>query len=316
MTTSGSIDYNQTRNEIIFDALQIIGVYGIGRTVSAEDEKFAASMLNKMVKAWQKQGLHMWAYEEAYLFAAKDGAEYSMGNASTDARAALRTDTVFTELGADEAASQTSITVDSTTDMTAADIIGIELNDGTTHWSTIASITDSTTLVIDDALASAASTNRNVYTFTTRINKPLRIPSMRRKSGIGDSSTTIPMLKLSQQEYFDLPNKAMSGVPSHYYYNPDISNGRLYVWPRPQNSEYHFEFTFERMLEDFDASTDNADFPVEWLECITYQLAYRIAGGFGKDKNTVMPEAGVMLENMLDADHEATSMYLMPNRDY
>ena len=50
MATSGSVNFNQTRNEIINDAMQLLGVYGVGRTISAEDEVFAASILNKMVK--------------------------------------------------------------------------------------------------------------------------------------------------------------------------------------------------------------------------------------------------------------------------
>ncbi len=35
-----------------------------------------------------------------------------------------------------------------------------------------------------------------------------------------------------------------------------------------------------------------------------------------KDKNIVMPEASVMLENLLNADREVTSLYMMPNGEY
>jgi len=312
MATSGSVNYTQTRNEIISDAYQLIGVKGVGRTISAEDQTFAENMLNKMVKAWQAKGIHLWAKQEGYLFGAKDTAEYQLGNTSSDARATTRTDAIITELSTDEAASSTVLGVDDSTGMAASDIIGIELDDNTTHWDTIASVDSSTQVTITTGLASAAATNKNVYAFTSRINKPLRIHSMRRKTGVGANATTIPMLELSQQEYFDIPNKDMSGIPTHYYYNPSISNGRLYMWPKPDRTEYHFEFTFDRMLEDFDASTDNADFPVEWLECITYQLAYRLAPAFGKDKNVVQPEASLMLDDLLNWDTEVTSLKLMP----
>lgn len=316
MATSGSVDFNQTRNELIEDAFQLIGVYGVGRTVSAEDMNFASNSLNKMVKAWQAKGLHLWAKEEAYLFGAKNTAEYQLGNTSNDARASKRTDVVLTELSTDEAASSTVLGVDDSTDMSTGDIVGIELNDGTTHWDTIVSIDSSTQITVTTGLSGAASTNRNVYAFTSRINKPLRIHSMRRVTGIGDNQSSIPMIPLSQQEYFDLPNKNSNGAPTHFYYNPSLTNGRLYIWPRPQNTEYHYEMTFDRMLEDFDASSDVPDFPSEWLECITYQLAYRLAPAFNKDKNMLQPEASVMLEDMLNWDAETTNVTIQPDRGY
>lgn len=308
MSTSGSVNFTQTRNQLINDAFQLIGVYGVGRTISAEDMAFAASMLNKMVKAWQAKGIHLWGLEEAYLFSAKDTAEYQLGGNSGDARAATRAGSILTQLDGALATGSTTLIVDSTVEMAASDIVGVKLDDQTTQWSTILSVDSSTQITIADALTGGAADNSNVYTFTSRINKPLRIQSMRRKLGVDSSSTTIPMMPLSQQEYFDLPSKGISGNPTHYYYNPNISNGRLYVWPAPENTNIHFEFTFNRMLEDFDAAPDNADFPTEWLECITYQLAYRLAPAFGKDKNVVQPEASIMFQDLLSWDSEITGI--------
>src|SRR3990167_7092897 len=117
MSTSGSIDYTQTRNEIINEAFALIGVYGTGRTVSAEDMDTANKALNVMVKAYQADGLHLWAKEEAYLFLADNVGEYTLSSATSSARACLRSDAVLTELSVAAAASATSLTVESTTDM-------------------------------------------------------------------------------------------------------------------------------------------------------------------------------------------------------
>lgn len=316
MATSGSVDYNQTRNEIILDALALLGVYGVGRTVSDEDMAFANNMLNKMVKAWQAKGIHLWAREEAYFFISKNTGEYQLGNAATDAHTCSRADAVLTQIGAAEASGQTVITVDSTSGMAANDIVGIVLNDKTVHYSTISSVDDGTTITIADALTAAAAENNNVYTYTSRVNKPLRIHGMRRKFGIGSSSTTIPMVELSQSEFFDLSSKELSGTPTHFYYNPDISNGRLYLWPRPDSGVWHFEFSYDRMLEDFDGSADNPDFPSEWLECLTYQLAVRLAPAFGQEAkiNTLAVFASTMLEDMLSWDTETASVFLVPEK--
>lgn len=323
MATSGSVNYTQTRNEIINDAFQLLGVYGVGRTISSEDMTFASSMLNKMVKAWQAKGIHLWSKEEAYLFIADNVGEYTLSNAGTSARACARTDAVITELNGAHAASATTLVVNDTTGMTAADIIGIVNDDDAVTWTTIVSVDSGTGLTITAGLDGAAADNNNVYTFTSRINKPLRILNMRRITGT-DSTTTstrteIRMVRLSHQDFFELPNKTTNGVPTHYYYNPDLNDGTLYLWPRPSDPETYFEFTYERMLEDFDASTDNPDFPQEWLETITYQLAVRLAPAFGKDQKSIayiLPLASAMLDEMMSWDSEVGSIQLIPNKDY
>ena len=77
----------------------------------------------------------------------------------------FQTTGIETTLGADEAAGQTILTVESTTGLTATENIAVYLDTGTVHTSTIASVTDSTTLTINDALPSKASDGNRVYTY-------------------------------------------------------------------------------------------------------------------------------------------------------
>ena len=316
MATSGSINYTQSRVEVIRDAYSLLNVYGEGRTISDADMKLANSLLNKMVKAWQARGLHLWTKEEAYVFLEKGVARYVLSGDASSAKAALTTGSVLTTMTTAAAASATTLVVGSTTGMTAADNIGIELDSGEIHWDTIASVDSATGLTLDTGIVTAAGASKNVYTFTTRINKPLRILSVRRKTDIGTDSTAIPMVPLSHSEYFDLPSKDSNGLSNHYYYNPDLTTGSLYVWPRPEDTGIHLEITFERMIEDLDAAGDNFDFPSEWLECLTYQLAVRLAPAFGKEQKAaalIVPLATDMYQELLSWDSEVTSLYLMPD---
>ena len=69
----------------------------------------------------------------------------------------------------------------------------------------------------------------------------------------------------------------------------------------------------------FDAETDNADFPTEWLETITYNLALRMASAFGKDQKVmplILPIATTLLLQMRAWDTESGSLYLMPDKHY
>jgi hypothetical protein len=317
MATSGSVNYNQTVIEVIEDAFQVIGVYGIGRTISAADYSFAFRTLNKLVKSWGTKGLHLWTKEENTLFVSKDTSLYTLGNG---AKAAKASDVVITQLNGSAAASATSLTVDSTTGMAVSDVIGVVLTSGAVHYTTIATIPTSTTLTISSGLASAASDDANVYTYTTAITKPLRILSCRRVEGIDSGATTtmyeVEMTSLAYDTYMNLPTKSISGVPNQFTYNPNLTDGSLYIWPRPNSGIYRINFTSERVIEDLDALTNDFDFPAEWLEALTWQLALRLCPAFGKDQrmvNSILPMAQAMLQDLLDWDSEISSLEFQPD---
>lgn len=317
MSTSGSINFTQTRNELIYDAFQLIGVYGIGRTISTGDMDFAVSTLNKMIKGWGTKGLHLWTKEEVTLFVTKDQATYDFGNG---ANACLASDAVITQLNGSLATSATSLTVDDTTGMTVGDYIGVVLTDKSVHYTTIATIPGATTLTLTLGVVSAAPDNSPVYTFTTKINKPLRVLNCRRVYGIDGGATTtleeIIMDELSYQDYYSLPSKTNSGLPSQFNYNPKLTSGEFSLWQRPNDGNYRINLSAERIIEDMDAAGDNFDFPSEWLEPLTWQLALRLCPAFGKDQrmvNSIQPMASAMLEGLLDWDAEVTSVNFQPD---
>lgn len=62
----------------------------------------------------------------------------------------------------------TKLTVAATTSMLAGDIIGITLDDGTIHWTTIATVVDGTTLRYNKPIAAARSVAANAVVYTYR----------------------------------------------------------------------------------------------------------------------------------------------------
>ena len=68
MTRSGSIDFNQTRNEIIESALRKIGALAEGETPTAQQVTNASQELNRLVKTWITKGHHLWALDELVIF--------------------------------------------------------------------------------------------------------------------------------------------------------------------------------------------------------------------------------------------------------
>lgn len=308
MATSGSVNFTMNRDDIITDAMEDLGIINAGETLVIDDVQSCARKLNMMVKAWMAQGIHLWAMEEATLFLGVGTQTYSLGSTGTHCTNTY----VQTTLSTDEAIGSTSIGITSATGMSASDNIGIVLDDGTIHWTTISGA-PSTTTTIASGLASAASSGNVVFSYTTKINRPLRIISAYRRN-IDDNDTPIDVV--SRQEYADLANKTTPGKTNKVFYDPQLTNGTLYAWPTPDLATDVIRFWYERPLEDFDAATDNPDFPIEWAEALVAGLVYRIGRKYGAtpaEMNYYKADADEKLQIALGFDRETASVMFQPD---
>lgn len=308
MTTSGSVDFTETRNQIITDALITCGAIDASGAAAAEDVSFAARRLNAMVKTWQAQGTRLWTRREAYLFTAKSQARYKIGPNSTEHTAELD-DAVFTTLSADAASGAASISVTSTTGMTVADNIGVVLDDGTIDWDTISAIPGAVTLT--GTLSGAASSGNEVFAYTTKINRPLRIEDAQRRDSSGNET---PIIAISHAEYQQIPNKTITGKTNEFYYQPTTPDGFLSIWPEPETSD-SIRLTCLFPIEDFDATSNTPDLPQEWIDCLMWNLAARLCPSYGTpalDRQSIILEAGRLYDVMSGWDREMESTYFEP----
>lgn len=143
--------------------------------------------------------------------------------------------------------------------------------------------------------------------FTTR---PLRVTSARLRV----SSIDTPLQEISRSEYFSLPNKASAGRPACYYFDPQTSLAKIYLWPTLASGiTATLEFSYIRQTQDMDAAANNFDLPVEWSEAICYNLAARLAPKFG---TTVGPEVAAIaiasLDDLMGWDREPASVFFQP----
>jgi len=301
MTTT----FTQTRNSLITDSLQLLGVYGVGRTVSSEDMSIGVSMLSKMVKAWGAKGLHLWAKQEAVLFLTKGTSQYSL----TTSKAVDADALVSTTLSAAEAAAQTTLSITSTTGMTIGDNVGIVLDNDTIHWTTISTLSP---FVIVSALPSAASSANVVYTYTSGVSKPLNVLQCRLRNASG---LDIPMGQIDYQDYYEIGRKTNTGLPNQWHYIPKTVTGTMSIWPSPSLGTDRVMFTYERINNDISTANADFDFPAEWLEALTWQLAVRLAPAFGKGSKgaSLLPIASSMLQDLQDWDRDISDLEVSPD---
>ena len=279
-----------------------------GYTPSAYEMANASESLNIMLKGLQSDGLQLWAQKRATLFPEKNEEEYSLGTSGDHATTSYTETAIKTAA----AASATTIDVDSTTGMAAADYIGIVLDDDTLHWTTVSSVTDSDTVVIASGLASAAAVDNKVYFYRTKISRPLRITEIVRRNGNSDT----PINRMSREEYFRLGNKQVSGTPNQFYYDPQLDSGVLYLYPKPSNVDDTIVFIYHRPCEAFDASTDTPDFPQEWYQPVKFGLAVMLAPEYGvslKVRQDLKQDYMLYKREAMNFDREEAHTYIQPD---
>ncbi len=280
MTTSGTITFNETRDEIISNALSLLGVLAAGETAQTADITLGSKFLNQMVKAWMGQGIHLWTEESGTIFLELGQPQYTLQAGAGGSKASDGTNTVETTLST-SISSSAAIQVESTTFNTAAmqvgDTIGVSQDDNTITWTTITNIVG-TTVTMNDPITGSAAAGNGVYSYTTQLPRVLSIQSARFRNP--QNFDRVMDIK-PREDYMRIPEKQLQGFPIILYYSPQITSGQVYIWPAPSTTNGTIEITYLRSIQDFDASSDNPDFPQEWLEAIVYNLAVRLAPSYG-----------------------------------
>src|SRR3990167_2451664 len=125
MTTSASVDFSVTRDNLINLAHQHVGAIGEGESASANQITEAALLLNMIVKARQADGMPLWALKRGFILPLTEVSSMTLGSSHAV------TSYVTTTLTANSVATDTTLTVTSITGISNAHVIGIELDDGT-----------------------------------------------------------------------------------------------------------------------------------------------------------------------------------------
>lgn len=303
MATSGSKDYTVNRTQLIESALKKLGAYDAGDTISDDELADADLALNVMIKGWSTLGINVPWRETLTLFLQPDTRSYRIGPTGDECTESF----VETTLSAAAALGATNLTLTSTVGISAADRIGIKLDSGSIHWTTVV---NPATTSITTGLASAAASGNKVYAYTAKCNRPVRVvyAHTRDSSGIDNDVELI-----GDTAYRMLSNKGSGGRPNQCYYQPTIDNGTLFVWPANAGGVDKLVLITEPVVDDFDAASDNLDFPIEWARAIIFGLADDLAPEYGipvKERDRLERKAARLLEDVLNHDVENASLVL------
>lgn len=291
--------------------MQLANIVNLNQASRGDDHAFAVDIFQSMIKLWQAEGIQLWNRRQATLFTAYQDEQYAISNTGSHCANTF----VDTTISAAEASGQSILSLTSTTGMTAADNIGIELDSGTRQWTTIVSVDSSTQVTITAALTGAAAAGNTVITYTNKIaDRPLRILDMRRVQ-LNDQKIATHVEQIGYAEYFNIPLKTTDGAPCNFYYDKLLGEGQLYVFPRPDDVNILIEFTYHEAIEDVDSGTNSMDFPTEWTLPLIYGLAAELMVAYGKFQELpiIQGKADQYKAIVRDFDSDEDPLFLLPS---
>jgi len=283
---SGSYDFGLTAENIITEALELLGIYVTGGTVIDTHKASCLRTLEMLIKAWAADGVGLWTLKEAALFLAYGEYEYSLGPSGDHCTSSW----VKTEVAVAASSGASTVTVDSDTGISDSDYIGIELEDGTLQWTIINGAPAANVVTLTDSLTDDVSVDSHVYCYSDKLQKPLRITEARiRVEGDDDNddcTETVLSIK-HRNQYMTISDKEATGTADLIYYQPELTDGKLRVYPACDNVQNYIKFTAKIPIQDFDDAANSPDLPTEWLLALSWNLAILISPKFGK---TVTPD--------------------------
>lgn len=94
-----------------------------------------------------------------------------------------------------------------------------------------------------------------------------------------DTNADLNLTVGSWRQYVDIYDKEAAGDPAFVALDTQLVPS-VYVWPVPTQVKTLY-YTGVVRLKDFDSAAGNPDFPVHYLEAITFGLAHKLASEYG-----------------------------------
>ena len=137
-------------------------------------------------------------------------------------------------------------------------------------------------------------------TISSSVN-PYRITACQYRNA---SSIDLPMSEMSEDEYYELPQKTNTGTPTQWYFEPARSTNTLYIWPVLSSvSTETIRYTYQKRYDDVDDLANEVDVTQENLDVVGYNLAARLADDYGRKGahiDRIIARAQALFEDMAD----------------
>jgi hypothetical protein len=309
MARSGSTDFTITGDQLIKDALIDLGVIASEDTPPAHLIIRTRRQLNIFLKFLNTKGLQLWKKLRIMVFLEKDKQRYLLG--PTGDYVADTLDVIKTTVSIAAASGVNSLTLTSTTGMVIGDYIALEQDDGSLHKTTMSNIVG-LVVTLGAVTTAAISAEKKVYTFTSKIARPIKLVYARAEDSAGNSR---PVRMISEEEYERFGRRDQSSKIVELHFRPTLDNAELFVYQPSDNVIDELHLIVQLPVQDIDTATDEFDFPVEWMLAVQKGLAYHLGPSFGvkgEQLYDIRDQYRVALDEVSGWDTEDTNLQIIP----
>lgn len=135
---------------------------------------------------------------------------------------------------------------------------------------------------------------------------------------LGNLPQEIPLGQLNRDSYVNQSNKVFPGRPSNYYFQRDLPEPVVYLWPAPFSAAEAAQLVLwrHRNIMDTENLRQEIEIPNRWLEAIINGLAARVAAETPAVAAELMPmleqKAGMSQQRAWDGDNDGSPIQINP----
>jgi hypothetical protein len=135
---------------------------------------------------------------------------------------------------------------------------------------------------------------------------------------LGNLPQEIPLGQLNRDNYVNQSNKVFPGRPSNYYFQRDLPEPVIYLWPAPFSASEQAQLVLwrHRQIMDTENLKQEIEVPQRWLQAIVDGLASKVAAETPAVDAALMPvldqRATVSLQRAWDGDNDGSAIQINP----
>lgn len=135
---------------------------------------------------------------------------------------------------------------------------------------------------------------------------------------LGNMPQEIPLGQLNRDAYVNQSNKVFPGRPSNFYYQRDLPEPVVWIWPAPFSAAEQAQLILWRhrqIMSNSDLQQD-VEVPARWIEAIINTLAARIAAETPQVDPTIMAvleqKSAISMQRAWDGDNDGSPIQINP----
>ena len=135
---------------------------------------------------------------------------------------------------------------------------------------------------------------------------------------LGNLPQEIPLGQLNRDSYVNQSNKVFPGRPSNYYFQRDLPEPVVNLWPAPFSAAEQAQLVLwrHRQIMDTENLQQDVEIPQRWLEAIVNGLAARVAAETPSVDAGLIPvleqRSALSMQRAWDGDNDGSAIQINP----